>query len=94
MFQSGCGVEPGWGPLRPLRGHLPLKGEDSGWTPHPEGGGPWGATFLWWGYSLPRQMTERVPVQQQSPGTKGRSDELPQANFWLQYWQMGQEPEG
>jgi hypothetical protein len=43
---------------------------------------------------LPIQTIARVPVQQQSPGLKGLSEELPQANFWLQYWHMGQEPAG
>ena len=40
------------------------------------------------------QTMARVPVQQQAFGWKGATAELPQANFLLQYWQMGQEPEG
>ena len=36
----------------------------------------------------------RVPVQQHALGRKGAADELPHANFWLQYWQIGQDPDG
>lgn len=40
------------------------------------------------------QTIARVPVQQQLPGAKGSSLELAHANFWLQYWQIGQDPAG
>ena len=40
------------------------------------------------------QTMARVPVQQHAFGRNGATEELPQANFWLQYWQIGQEPEG
>ena len=36
----------------------------------------------------------RVPVQQQAFGRNGAVLELPQANLRLQYWQMGQDPDG
>ncbi len=45
-------------------------------------------------YSSPMQTMARVPVQQHADGLNGSSDALPQANFLLQYWQIGQEPEG
>ncbi len=40
------------------------------------------------------QTMARVPVQQQESGLNGSALELPQANFSLQYWHMGQDPSG
>ena len=42
----------------------------------------------------PIQTIARLPVQQHESGLKTAADELPQANFFEQYWQMGQDPAG